>query len=193
MSVDDFRVPWGAASELPVEGRGFCFVLEDCTKGTGRCRSEDHLPNSLPKASWGHCVPTASPPSSPMNESAGEGERGLQWVGRAPLSTSLMQRPHPSPRARHRARHRAPWLHRSLEKRRDWTGVRCVSRCQALFPADLSGEVEVKKCSYQHPRELTVLQVVVAWTTGKFSLMAGVAAECRRCQRWGQSTPRLVL
>lgn len=101
--------------------------------------------------------------------------------------------PHPSPRARHRARHRAPWLHRSLEKRRDWTGVRCVSWCQALFPADLSGEVEVKKCSYRHPRELTVLQVVVAWTTGRFSLMAGVAAECRRCQRWGQSTPRLVL
>lgn len=74
MSVDDFRVTWGAASELPVEGRGFCFVLEDCTKGTGRCRSEDHLLNSLPKASWGHCVPTASPPTSPMNESAGEGK-----------------------------------------------------------------------------------------------------------------------
>lgn len=70
MGVDVFCVPWGAAPELPVEGRGFSFLLGDCTKGTGSS------------------VRTASPPTSPMNKSAGEGERGLQWVGRAPLRSA---------------------------------------------------------------------------------------------------------
>lgn len=96
---------------------------------------------------------------------------------------SRLQGSHPSPRARHRARHRASLFLRSLEKRNDWTGVRCVSWCQASFHADLSGEVEMEKCSYQHPRELAVLQVIVAWTTGEFSLMAGEAAECQRRQK----------